>query len=499
VKPPPYAAGSELDHFAAFCRDQLVQSVDRWDGEPLELYPAQESFFNEALAYDDTGLPIWQSVVQIVGRKNGKTTAQSAYALYRLLTGEGSPEILLAAASDRQAGRLFDGCAAFVRRSRTLSRLLRVRDYVGEIVREDGRGRILRMSSDPARLYGYNPTLVVCDEVAQWTTPSLERAYAALTSGGGARRAPQVFTISTAGDWRNRHDSILGRIVDSAERAQDVEREPGLLVARMPEARTLAWLYQAPTADPRDTKAMKLANPAPWIDEDYLARQAANPELSDAAVLQLHGCVWAEGDDTWLPAGAWDARTVPREVEPGERIVIGFDGSYRRDATALIGCTLDGHVFPIGIWERPVDAPDDWRVPRHEVDARLAEAMSAFDVVELACDPPGWHREIEEWEQTYESVVLLFETSQVRKMAAACDRFRSAVLEDGLTHDGDPTLGRHVANTVIRESGSGTTIAKPDPNRKIDAAVAAVVAYERATWHADGSRWDGPLVEVVAW
>jgi phage terminase large subunit-like protein len=116
-----------------------------------------------------------------------------------------------------------------VRRSPTLSRLLRVRDYVGEIVREDGRGRILRMSPDPARLYGYSPSLVVCDEVAQWTTPTLERAYAALTSGGGARTTPQVFTISTAGDWRNRHSSILGRLVDAAEATGDSHREPGLL------------------------------------------------------------------------------------------------------------------------------------------------------------------------------------------------------------------------------------------------------------------------------
>ena len=61
-------------------------------------------------------------------------------------------------------------------------------------------GVIYRLSSDPARLYGYNPTLVVVDELAQWTTPNLRRAYAALTSGGGARSAPQVFTITTAGE-----------------------------------------------------------------------------------------------------------------------------------------------------------------------------------------------------------------------------------------------------------------------------------------------------------
>jgi phage terminase large subunit-like protein len=54
-------------------------------------------------------------------------------------------------------------------------------------------GAIIRLTSDPARLYGYSPTLVIVDELAFWTTPNLRRAYAALTSGGGARSAPQTF------------------------------------------------------------------------------------------------------------------------------------------------------------------------------------------------------------------------------------------------------------------------------------------------------------------
>ena len=40
----------------------------------------------------------------------------AANALYGLVYGEGKPEILLAAASDRQAGRLFDAASRFVRR-----------------------------------------------------------------------------------------------------------------------------------------------------------------------------------------------------------------------------------------------------------------------------------------------------------------------------------------------------------------------------------------------
>lgn len=78
----------------------------------------------------------------------------AAVALCRLLTDEGRPEILLAASSDRQAGRLFEACARYVRRNPELAELLRVRDHEGQIVREDGMGAILRLTSDPARLYG---------------------------------------------------------------------------------------------------------------------------------------------------------------------------------------------------------------------------------------------------------------------------------------------------------------------------------------------------------
>jgi phage terminase large subunit-like protein len=161
-----YAAGSEIAHFATFCREHLIQSEDRWEGKPLVLEPWQRRTLGEALAFDAGGWPMWRSVVIVAPRKNGKTATLAALSLYRLLTSAGRPEILLAAPSDRVAGRLFDAAARFVRRSRELSKLVRVRDHAGEIVREDGMGIIYRLSSDPARLYGFNPTHVVVDELA---------------------------------------------------------------------------------------------------------------------------------------------------------------------------------------------------------------------------------------------------------------------------------------------------------------------------------------------
>jgi phage terminase large subunit-like protein len=54
-------------------------------------------------------------------------------------------------------------------------------------------------------------------------------------------------------------------------------------------------------------------------------------------------------------------------------------------------------------------------------------------------------------------------------------------------HDGDARLARHIANAVLRDTADGGYITKDGTNspRKIDAAIAAVVAHERARWHVD--------------
>jgi phage terminase large subunit-like protein len=62
----------------------------------------------------------------------------------------------------------------------------------------------------------------------------------------------------------------------------------------------------------------------------------------------------------------------------------------------------------------------------------------------------------------------------------ALEQFYNAVIDGDLTHSGEDALTRHVLNAHRRPSRSGLQIAKehPDSARKIDAAVAAVLAYE---------------------
>ncbi len=484
-----YAAGSDVDDFADFCHEHLIQSIDRWDGEPLDLEPWQLDLFGQALSFDESGQPLFTSTVIILPRKNGKTLMLAAYAVWRLLATDGHPEILLAASSDRQAQRLFEACANFVRKSVVLSNLVRIRDHAGEIRREDGEGAIYRLSSDPGKLHGYNPSLVIIDELHTWTTPSLRRAYAALTTGGGARSAPQTFSITTAGEASMRKSSILGQIIDGAVGMGELKVEGALTVARHHEAGMIVFNWEADTADPFETEKIKAANPASWISEDFLLKQAKNPELTTAQFLQLHGCVWAETTTTFVnPRYLTEAMRRFGPLADGESVVLGFDGSERRDETWLVACSLDGRVEPLGRWARPQGA-DDWRVPRPEVHKAVGAAFDRFDVKEFSFDPPGWYAEGDAWASEYgEERVVEFPTNRPARMGPACERVQSALQEGDMSFGGDlgNELAAHFGNCVTRETPAGLVVQKdhPDSPRKIDGAVASIIAFDRAMWHA---------------
>lgn len=470
--------------FPAWCKRYLIQSVDQWAGLPLELETFQLEVMREAVAKSG-GAFRWKTLVLILPRKNGKTALLAAYSLFRLLTDKGAPEILLAAASDKQAGRLFDAVCSFVYQNPELQEHVHLRAYTGEISRRDGGGKILRMASDPATLHGYNPSLVVCDELHAWTKPSQRKGWAALTTGGGGRRLTQVVVISTAGSAEERREGILGQLLDANEEAGELEERPGLTISRNEGARVIVFNYSAPTTDPTDIDSLLLANPASWVDADYLRAQAESPELTSAELLQLHGNVWAASSKAWLPAGAWDELSDQwHGVPDGTPVVIGFDGSYNRDTTALVGATLEEtpHIFVVGVWERPNNAVS-WVVPRDEVEDTVRRALVRWDVRELACDPPGWYAEINQWAETYGSPPIIeIPTNNRATMSELCSRLYTAIVNKGVTHDGNPRLAAHMANAMVKETPDGAYITKGNrhSSRKIDLAVAAVLAFGRA-------------------
>jgi phage terminase large subunit-like protein len=491
-----YADETLVDDFAWWCRTYLVQSIDAFDGAALDLEDFQCDFMAEALSRDALGRWIWRSVALILPRKNGKTVLLAAYALYRLMTDDGMPEILLAASSDKQAGRLFDAIVAFVRRSPELSDALIVREYIGEIARADGRGRILRMASDPKRLHGYNPSLVICDELAQWNEPKLRKAWAALTTGGGARTAAQTFVITTAGEAQERADGILGRLVDANEKAGEVERRDALTISRNEKARTLVFNYSAPTTDPQDVAAVKKANPASWITEEFLERQAANPELTPEEFLQLHACVWSDAAEAWVKRASWDAlRVAGLEPEPGADVWVGIDAALTEDCTAVSWAwRVDDDRVGVGcyVWAARRGNAAHELVPGGSMDTRCVipfvdSLAERYRVREVVYDKN--RLEVVALMLSERGYVVADAWTQGANRAKAWTAFYGAVQTATIAHDGDAVLAEHVGGAQARMSEHGWKVEKLRQRRaqKIDALVASAMAHWRCQVASDVS------------
>ena len=109
----------------------------------------------------------------------------------------------------------------------------------------------------------------------------------------------------------------------------------------------------------------------------------------------------------------------------------------------------------------------------------LLETVGTYDVLEVACDPHYWREQLARWEDLGLPVVE-WPTNVVSRMVPACREFYTAVVEQRLTHDADPSLARHISNATVKEDQAGTRIVKRNRGQKIDLAVAAIIAYDRA-------------------
>lgn len=463
-------------------------------GEPFELTAEQRRLIWSLYELRPDGSRVYRQALLGRAKGYGKTALTAALALAELAgpvrfdrwdeqgrpVGKmvAAPEVIVAASSYEQAGILFAAAQEMVKRGPLVDH---VDVFEAELSLKAGSGRVKRVAAQAGTVDGLIPTFLALDEVHEWTS-SKKRVHLVLSNGLAKRSDSWGISITTAGN----------PVVDSPGR--DLYRRGKKIASGEIDdpAFFFDWAELAVSVDD-------------LLDDEDLRREAArvaNPHAEEFGILdqivarwhdvpphewaRYHANLWVTAETSWLPVGAWSACEAEVEVDEGTPVVLAFDGSYRLDSTAVVGCTLDGHVFVVGHWENPNPADERWTVPRDEVNATIARAMERYRVLELAPDPPGWHREIEEWTLAYGDVVVAYPTNVRSRMAAACSRFYTAVTQRDLSHDANPALARHLDNAVTRETASGTYITKSGPAspEKIDLAIAAVVAFDRAAWHA---------------
>lgn len=446
-------------------------------GDLIVLRPWQRDLLDDLFVLRPDGHRQHRRGLVGLPRKNGKSALGAGIALWSLIaSGEIGGEVYSCAGDRDQARIVFAMAKQMVEMEPALAKRVKVYKDVLEFGQTHSIYKAL--SAEAYTKEGLNPSCVIFDEVH--VQPNRE-LWDVMNLGSGTRADPLVLGITTAGVKSDQTggDSICYQQYQHGKRVIAGEVEDPSFFFRW-------WEPGAVDADWRDPAVWAEANPAfgDFLrEEDFESSVQTTPE-NEFRTKRLNQ--WVSSTQAWFPQGAWDEladedRGLPPDGTP---IVIGFDGSYNNDSTGLVGCTVEEvpHLFLIGAWEK-IDHPEpDWQVPRGEVLEEIRKACRKWKVREVAMDPYRWEREMQELEEEGWPIVE-WPTSSPARMVPACAKFYDAATQARLSHDGNERLGRHIENAVLKVDGKGPRIVKDHKwsPRKIDLAVCAVVAHDRAS------------------
>lgn len=447
-------------------------------GDALRLREWQKELLKRLYARDaDDGL---EAQIALIGmpRKNGKSALSSAaIGLYSLL-GEGinGGEVIAVAAEKEQARIVFGEAKRMVERSE-LKDMVQV--YKDSIFVPETNSVFRVVSAEAYSKEGLNPSRVIMDELHAHQSRELFDVFSLAMGNRG--KIGQLVAITTAGVKSDAtgQDSIAYSLYQYGKRVATGEIiDPNFF---------MAWWEAPAEADHRLPETWEVANPG---FNDIVSRadfESAVKRTPEAEFRTKRLNQWVSSQMSWLPSGTWEALAEVRDLDPDDEYILGFDGSFSGDTTAIIGCTIPtpdkpAHVFMVKAWEKPVGADDSWRVEIQEAEYEILKFCAAYKVREVVCDPFRWQRSMEVLQDQGVPIVE-YPTTSARRMVTACAKFYDAVTEKRLTNDGDPMVSRHFTNAVTKADNLGVRIVKENrnSNRRIDCAVAAIAAYDRAS------------------
>jgi len=315
----------------------------------------------------------------------------------------------------------------------------------------------------PKRLEGLDFTLAIVDEAGRVD----QEVYEVVALATGKQAASVVLAIGTPGPELDQ--TVLGRLQAHA--------------LEYPDDPSLVWQEHSAAGfedHPVDCRhCWELANPAlgDFLAVDGLAA-VLPPKMRESSFRRARLCQLTDQlEEAWLPPSAWNSCTAVQGIPDGAEVVLAFDGSFNGDTTVLVVATVDQrpHIDLVELWEA-----SGAQVPIVDVEQAIRQACRRWRVLEIAADPFRWARSLQLLDG--EGLPVLEYPQSPSRMQPATARFYEAVVNGALTHSGDSRLARHVGNAVLREDARGARLAKErrDSPRRIDAAVAAVMAHDRA-------------------
>lgn len=267
-------------------------------------------------------------------------------------------------------------------------------------------------------------------------------------------------------------------------------------------AKPSGWLYDSLEAHPdaplTDDWAPYIVNTikgdARWLDTQIIVQSLQDTSIPASTHRRMWYNAIVASEDALFSPGEWDGILADgllgnkHDLDPGDEIVLGFDGGKTDDATALVAIRMrDKLIVPLGIWQRPPNVKE-WRVSESQVETEVHQAFATFKVRAAYFDVALWESFILEWGEAYRETLLIKAPNSAmgfdmrgnqQRVARGNEALVQTVLDGRIRHNGDKQLRNHVLNAKRRRNRFGLIFGKEnaESSRKVDAYAATLLAF----------------------
>ena len=385
-----------------------------------------------------------------------------------------TPLIQITATSEEQTDNVYDALRPMIDNGP----LHQVIPKTGEeFIRLPGDGRIDVVTSNARSRLGQRVTFVPQDETGLWTPSTGMVKVAEVQRRGLAGMGGRA--VETTNAWDPAEGSVAQRTYDT--KRPDVYKDhllppAGLSYRNKQERRKIHKAVYAGSW---------------WVDIDAIEGEAAELMETDVAQAErFFGNRLRPAEAAVFDTERWAELADPILSIPNDSlVVVGVDGARFFDAVALVATEVEsGHQWPLGIWERPESAEDDYEHPADEIDGAMIEVFDLHQVWRVYIDPQYIDHLVDRWTGRWgEHKIIPWYTNRPRQIAHAVRSYKSAQSSGGLSNDGDPDMARHIANARkkplnVKDDKGRPMFAMqkefPSSNLKIDAAMAGTLSWE---------------------
>jgi len=433
-----------------------------------------------------------------VPRKNGKSAIAAVIGLYMLaLDGEHGAEVYSGATSLKQAMEVFKPALQMVRVYSEFRARYGVMPNSSNLAISETNSKFEPVIGKPGD--GASPSCAIVDEYHEHNTAEL---YDTMATGMGARSQPLLLVITTAGNniggpcyvHQVELQKVLEGVVNNEQRfgiiytvdAEDDWTELGALIKANPNfgvsinAEFLEGKLREALSDPRKQNVFKtkhlniwVAAASPWIDIAKL-QACGNPQL-DAD--QFKGVPCFIGTDLASKIDIASKVKVFRRLEDDARLhYYAFSSNFL--PAACVQKPENGHYQGWVNQGMLVETPGNM-IDLGYIADEIIEDGENHTVVEVGMDAWG-SREIAPQLQG-EGFTVVDVPMQVRHLSEPMKEIQ-ALIEDGRWHhDGNLATIWMFSNVEVQPDRNDNIFPrKASEDKKIDAAVATIIAVGRA-------------------